>query len=476
MKLIKESITLSTKGKRALKENMKSKKLNETWAGMDVIDDIVDRAKLWISDGYEVDDAISNAINDGLIYTKDIIDLAEHYGVIDSGELIERFVDDLYNDIYSKINESSENVVESLDVYTNATELNGFIKEAVAGLQKDEEGTYYKRLGTTINDTELYLVIGFDTVDNYDREDLSTLVLDDTGKYAIVGKIAVNSDDLQSDYNWDWLMPYYENGDVWDTEVSFGKADDYTREAEEFIKQFNDMKNYNISDEGIITESLNEDWTWGSEKTQIADKMEKAFESMGNVITRDDFDEQFALACREILGIDNIWENTNKPISIEGKEENIFDIETDIRTILSLSGWETIFEGEDEGGLRKLNESLNEMLVDIDEDDIVEILVNRLKSRWTDDPVTIDLYEQMYQNYVDANVDIFQGHSVMEIVDNDYVNYCDVVSQGDENYDKLLELYDENGLGDVSTEDVGYSYIEAATFGKSGDIIFLCRV
>lgn len=259
MKLIKESITLSTKGKRALKENMKSKKLNETWAGMDVIDDIVDRAKLWISDGYEVDDAISNAINDGLIYTKDIIDLAEHYGVIDSGELIERFVDDLYNDIYSKINESSENVVESLDVYTNATELNGFIKEAVAGLQKDEEGTYYKRLGTTINDTELYLVIGFDTVDNYDREDLSTLVLDDTGKYAIVGKIAVNSDDLQSDYNWDWLMPYYENGDVWDTEVSFGKADDYTREAEEFIKQFNDMKNYNISDEGIITESLNED-------------------------------------------------------------------------------------------------------------------------------------------------------------------------------------------------------------------------
>ena len=115
-----------------------------------------------------------------------------------------------------------------------------------------------------------------------------------------------------------------------------------------------------------LTESLNEDWSWSGDKVKIAEIMERAFSNIVNgqhyigYITRDEFDEQFALAARKVLGIDNIWEFQDTPIKIDGKEEDIFDIETDIRTILSMSGWETVFEGDAEGGLRQLNETLNE--------------------------------------------------------------------------------------------------------------------
>jgi hypothetical protein len=235
MKLIKESATLSSKGKKALKEsfNKNSKKLNETFAGMDIIDDLVDRAKGWISDGYSVGDAIERSIDDGLIYTRDIIDLADHYGYIDDAELIDKFYGDLKAD-----------------------------------MKKELEG--------------------------YETE--------------------------------------------------------------------------------------------------------------------------------------------------EGDEE--------------------------------LEESLNEVLVDIDEDDLLDLLMNRVR-RWTDEKVSLDLYEQMYQSYIDSGWDL-GGESVMVIVDNDWVNYCDVVGPGEENYDALLKLYQENGLGDVSVEDVGYSYIEAAT-EENGTTYLLCR-
>lgn len=117
------------------------------------------------------------------------------------------------------------------------------------------------------------------------------------------------------------------------------------------------------------SKSLKEDWSWEGDKVKIADEMERAFididksypvRKSSDIITRDEFDEQFALACRKVLGIDNIWEYQETPIKIDGKEEDIFDIETDIRTILSMSGWETVFEGENEGGLQKLTEALNE--------------------------------------------------------------------------------------------------------------------
>lgn len=222
------------------KSKKKSKKLNETWKGEDVIADLVDRAQSLIDDGNygDVDDCIRQAIDDGLIYSRDIWDLAEHYGVVDDSELIERYYEELFNDIYSQVEEREED------------------------------------------------------------------------------------------------------------------------------------------DEEEIEES------------------------------------------------------------------------------------------------KKLDESIT---VEIDEDEALEMLMNRL-TRWTQDPIAEELYEQMYQSYIDGGV--FDGgkFDVMQIVDNDWVNYCEVVEPGDDehHYDELLKLYEEQGLGDVSTEDVGVSYIEAAT-ERDGKVYFLCR-
>lgn len=103
------------------------------------------------------------------------------------------------------------------------------------------------------------------------------------------------------------------------------------------------------------------------------------------------------------------------------------------------------------------------MLVRIDEDTAIEMLMARV-SHWTNNEVTHELYRQMYDNYVNGGV--FDGgeFDVMVIVDNDYINYCDVISDGDEAYEDIKKLYDEQGCGDISCEDKfnhGYSFIEA---------------
>lgn len=112
------------------------------------------------------------------------------------------------------------------------------------------------------------------------------------------------------------------------------------------------------------------------------------------------------------------------------------------------------------------------MLVNIDNDDALDMLLERLE-HWTDDHTTHCLYETMYESYIDGGV--FEGgeFDVMAIVDNDYVNYCDVVSDGDEAYEDIKELYEREGLGDISCEsglNHGYNYIEAEYDGS-----FLCR-
>jgi hypothetical protein len=166
-------------------------------------------------------------------------------------------------------------------------------------------------------------------------------------------------------YGWDDLIEYDIsdfNGDI----LAMNK--EITNDLRDYRENEKDAP-HRVITRRVPVESLKEDWSWEGDKVKIADEMENAFASIdgiypnrksSNTVTRDEFDEQFALACRKVLGIDNIWEYQETPIKIDGKEEDIFDIETDIRTILSMSGWETVFEGENEGGLQKLTEALNE--------------------------------------------------------------------------------------------------------------------
>lgn len=94
----------------SLKEKKTKKgKLKESWAGEDVIDDIADRAKSMIEEGKDVDEAIFDSIDNGLIYNKDIYALLEHYGSIDAGTIIESFLDDLYSDVYARVADYTSN-------------------------------------------------------------------------------------------------------------------------------------------------------------------------------------------------------------------------------------------------------------------------------------------------------------------------------------------------------------------------------
>lgn len=103
------------------------------------------------------------------------------------------------------------------------------------------------------------------------------------------------------------------------------------------------------------------------------------------------------------------------------------------------------------------------MYVNIDNDTALDMLMDRV-SHWTDDVTTHRLYEAMYESYVDGGVFDGGDFDVMAIVDNDYVNWCTVISEGDEAYEDIKKLYDEQGCTDISCEhglNHGYSYIEA---------------
>ena len=63
------------------------------------------------------------------------------------------------------------------------------------------------------------------------------------------GKVAVNIDDLQCDYDFDWYMPWSEDGDVYDTETSIGKSAgrtyDYLLNEAKFV--LSELENSNLT-------------------------------------------------------------------------------------------------------------------------------------------------------------------------------------------------------------------------------------
>lgn len=99
----------------------------------------------------------------------------------------------------------------------------------------------------------------------------------------------------------------------------------------------------------------------------------------------------------------------------------------------------------------------------MDKEDALELLIDRVRF-WKKDDREVDLYAKMYEEYLESGVFGGREFNVMSIVDNDVVNYCEIVSKGDDDFKKLLKAYQERGLGDVSDIDFDYykiSYIEA---------------
>lgn len=97
--------------------------------------------------------------------------------------------------------------------------------------------------------------------------------------------------------------------------------------------------------------------------------------------------------------------------------------------------------------------------VRIDENTLLEMLMNRVE-QWNSTETALDLYEKMYESEIEAGC--FEGAEidVNLIVDNDVINYCEIIEEGNSEFNSILQLYKEQGLGDISMES-HYSFIEA---------------
>lgn len=86
-------------GKKVVEE------FNGSYHTLTIIDDLVDRAKLIYKEQSDPDisEAVMQAIDDGLIYNDDILELADAYGVIDYYELMDKFIDDLSGDMGTQL-------------------------------------------------------------------------------------------------------------------------------------------------------------------------------------------------------------------------------------------------------------------------------------------------------------------------------------------------------------------------------------
>ena len=132
----------------------------------------------------------------------------------------------------------------------NDNKLVAFLKKAYADLtQYNSDTVWFHKLGNGL----YYVMACYGDPANYDEEDVKLFATSKNGESIVLGKIAVNSDDLQADYDWDWTMPYYEdNGEVIDTEREFYKEEDFNRVAQEIMKEYDDIKDLNIEDDGRI--------------------------------------------------------------------------------------------------------------------------------------------------------------------------------------------------------------------------------
>ena len=122
---------------------------------------------------------------------------------------------------------------------------------------------------------------------------------------------------------------------------------------------------------------------------------------------------------------------------------------------------------EGSGGFCKM------ITVKIENETALDMLVDRVKF-WTNDAEIIDLYKKMYENYVYCGVFDNGKFDVMCIVDNDYINYTRIISQGDEEFDELFAVYKEQGIGDCSCETDICDYIES-TDNENEPTLFLVR-
>lgn len=89
--------------------------------------------------------------------------------------------------------------------------------------------------------------------------------------------------------------------------------------------------------------------------------------------------------------------------------------------------------------------------VKINENNLLDLLVKRVEY-WTIDSDVINLFKSMYEREIDVGCFENINLDIKRIVDNDYVNCCDVVRKSQEEFKALEDIYIKRGLGVHSCE------------------------
>lgn len=121
------------------------------------------------------------------------------------------------------------------------------IKTAVKWLKEEDHGCVTLKLSGT-----LAVCVGWS--DGFDPYDETVIHSKTFPTYAICAAIkAWGSDSMRTDL--DWIdAPYYEDGSIYDTEQSISPDQNYKWLAENFLKDYDILKEMDIDENGLIRE------------------------------------------------------------------------------------------------------------------------------------------------------------------------------------------------------------------------------
>jgi hypothetical protein len=114
-----DKVTLSVgQLKRLVNESKTKKKIvkESSIVAQDVVDDLVERAQEIVDKGGNIQEAVAEAIDQGLIWHDDIIALLQRYGTISDKTITDSYYEQLFDDVYSNIQEPEEDDEEEITI------------------------------------------------------------------------------------------------------------------------------------------------------------------------------------------------------------------------------------------------------------------------------------------------------------------------------------------------------------------------
>ena len=391
-----------------LEENLKeSKQLKEGF--YDVLDGLIDRAKLWVDDGYEPNDAVNGAIDDGLIYTSDIVDLGVHYGVIDDQQVVADMYDDLFQDM-----------IQDVEDYYNEKEPSYEDKLEDLGLPTEETVTYEE--------------LNYDP-ETDDLNDVVTDYLSDSYGYLVNGLDIEDKDGTVTITNIEW-----------DLDESLKKNGKQINESKKQVKTLTESKKKLIKERFIrrVTKAINES----------KDKLNESIKVSANTIITTSSQPEY----EEVLGV---LESSRFVDDFEGWEYDGFEVygadPTVIRDLLVKNG---VGVNKNESikiaKARPIDEKLIEISKRIKESLSLEDkskLVEELKSYGFENPnftkqlkeAKGDIQKSPYKDIIGKYFDYSVNFDFLDIV-------AEILNRID--FEDLKTRDYENAIYDVVTEEV----------------------